>query len=431
MITKSDVRKELEIRIIGTILSLESIDDQMSALIEIGNENIFINEDHRAIIREIAKVVVKERIIIDPVILFDRIKRYASEIAAASSSALPNIDFLKRDVTYLKTQNYHSSLINDLARILEKLKNVTSIQEIESIKNEFIVTLSSQSFGKRSMLMNFNELDSLLMNNLSKEKTDRIDGYSFGISDLDMVTNGIIPGKLYTVGALKKSGKTRFVMHVIKELYRQKITTATLSLEVPDYNAYQLLKSTFAGIEDQKLRTGYLKYLNKEEIERLVSIQFDEELLMIECNSGLNLSDVLHRIRKYSKMGAKVFMIDFFQRIVHDINNKVNALEEIAQRLADAAKEHNIAIFILSQLSNIAEKETPTISHLKGTGGLAEASDTIMVFDNVFRRTGDKNFQNRIDVEITQRYGESAKISLYADLGKCFFANYHKVVNYS
>ena len=105
-------------------------------------------------------------------------------------------------------------------------------------------------------------------------------------------------------------------------------------------------------------------------------------------------------------------------------------MEEIAQRLADTTREYDIALFMLSQLSNLAEKETPSLSHLKGTGGLAEASDTIMILDNVYRRTRDERFKDRIDIEITQRYGESGNLSIYADLGKCAFNNYYKKVDW-
>jgi len=186
------------------------------------------------------------------------------------------------------------------------------------------------------------------------------------------------------------------------------------------------LKASSADLTDDKLRAGNLTYLSKSELLKLNEIHFKPDLLNIECNSGLSLSEVYQRMRLFSKMGAKVVFIDFFQRIIHNINNKVNELENIAQRLADASREFNIAIFILSQLSNLAERETPSISHLKGTGGLGEAADTIMILDNVFRRTQDERYRNRIDCEVTQRYGESGKISLYADLGKSYFSNFSK-----
>jgi len=427
---EQNFQRMLEQKIVGSILSLDTTEEQMQALFELGNEKYISFEEYREMLHGISHLVITEKMKADSLNLYSYLGKNALEISKTTMS-ISSTAYLEQDIKILKMLNYKKELLGDLKKNIADLSDSRSLTEIEAAKNNFILTLSSKSFGNESVMMDYKKLEELLFNNLSKDKTDEIDGFSFGISDLDKLTNGIIPSKLYTIGALKKAGKTRFIIHAMKILYYQNIPTALLSLEVPEYSAYQLLKATFIGIDDQRLRAGSLKFLNQDEVSKLRSVQFDDSLMMVECNSGLNLADILQRIRKYSKLGAKVIFIDFFQRIIHDIKNKVNELEEIAQRLADASREYNVAIFILSQLSNLAEKETPSISHLKGTGGLAEASDTILIFDNVYRRTGDENFMNRIDVEITQRYGESGKLSLYSDLGKCFYSNYHKVVDHS
>jgi len=306
---------------------------------------------------------------------------------------------------------------------MKELTESVTLSEIEKAKSQMIINLSGNLIDSESKFLDYRKMETLLMDNLKKEKQSKIDGYSFGISDLDVITNGILTPKLYTIGALKKAGKTRFVIQTIRELIKQGIPTAFLSLEVPEYEVYKMLKASFIGMDDSQLRSGTLNYLSKDDVEKLKGVAFNPDDLMIECNNGLNLSDILKRIRKYSQLGSKVIFIDFFQRITHDIKNKVNELEEIAQRLADTTREYDIALFMLSQLSNLAEKETPSLSHLKGTGGLAEASDTIMILDNVYRRTRDERFKDRIDIEITQRYGESGNLSIYADLGKCAFNN--------
>lgn len=428
MNSEQKFQRVLEEKIVGSILTLDTTEEQMHALFELGNDKYISSEDYREMLHGISHLVINEKMKADTLKLYSYLGKYALEISKTTMS-ISSTAYLDQDIKFLKMLNYKKELLGDLKKNIADLSDSQSLSEIESSKNNFILTLSSKLFGNESVMMDYRKLDELLLNNLSKEKADKIDGLSFGISDLDTITNGIIPSKLYTIGALKKAGKTRFIVHTMKALYYQNIPTALLSLEVPEYSAYQLLKATFIGIDDQKLRAGNLKFLSQDEVSKLRSVQFDDSLMMVECNSGLNLAHILQRIRKYSKLGAKVIFIDFFQRIIHDIKNKVNELEEIAQRLADASREYDVAIFILSQLSNLAEKETPSISHLKGTGGLAEASDTILIFDNVYRRTGDENFKDRIDVEITQRYGESGKLSIYADLGKCAFNNYYKKVN--
>jgi replicative DNA helicase len=425
MNNEQKLQRQLEQKIIGSILTLDTTEEQMQALFELGGEKYISSADYRKILHGISHLVIKERMKVDQINLFAYLKNYAVEISKATIGIV-SVAYLEQDIKILKMLNYKKALIIDLKKALDNLTEAQSLSEIESAKNNFILNLSSKSFGNESVMMNYEKLEELLMSNLSKKRAEKIDGYSFGISDLDKITNGIITSKLYTIGALKKSGKTRFIIHLIKELLKQKVSTAFISLEVPEYEVYKMLKASALGIEDTQLRTGNLNHLSKDQIKDLEDIKFSSQNLMIECSTGLYLSDILRRLRKYSQLGAKVIFIDFFQRIVHDIKNKVNELEEIAQRLADATREYNVAVFMLSQLSNLAEKEIPSISHLKGTGALAEASDTIMIFDYVPRRTGNTNDLNRMDLDITQRYGESGKLSIYADLGRCAFNNYSK-----
>lgn len=428
MKTQNDLQMELEKRIIGSMLNLEKRDEQLYYISLIGNSNHFTSSKHQEIIEAFSRLSISEKVTVDQLKLAIYLKKYHKEISEINS-AYVSCAFLESDIKTLILRFRQNELIKQVEIDTKELTDSVTLSEIDKAKNQMIIHLSGNLMDSESKFLDFRKMETLLMENLVKVKQSRIDGYSFGISDLDVVTNGILTPKLYTIGALKKAGKTRFVIQTIRELLKQKVPTAFLSLEVPEYEVYKMLKASFIGLDDSQLRSGNLNYLSKGDVEKLKDINFNQDELMIECNNGLNLSDILKRIRKYAQLGAKVIFIDFFQRITHDIKNKVNELEEIAQRLADTTREYDIALFMLSQLSNLAEKETPSLSHLKGTGGLAEASDTIMILDNVYRRTRDERFKDRIDIEITQRYGESGNLSIYADLGKCAFNNYYKKVD--
>ncbi len=428
MKTQNDLQMELEKRIIGSMLNLEKRDEQLYYISLIGNSNHFTSSKHQEIIEAFSRLSISEKVTVDQLKLAIYLKKYHKEISEINS-AYVSCAFLESDIKTLILRFRQNELIKQVEIDTKELTDSVTLSEIDKAKNQMIIHLSGNLMDSESKFLDFRKMETLLMENLVKVKQSRIDGYSFGISDLDVVTNGILTPKLYTIGALKKAGKTRFVIQTIRELLKQKVPTAFLSLEVPEYEVYKMLKASFIGLDDSQLRSGNLNYLSKGDVEKLKDINFNQDELMIECNNGLNLSDILKRIRKYAQLGAKVIFIDFFQRITHDIKNKVNELEEIAQRLADTTREYDVALFILSQLSNLAEKETPSLSHLKGTGGLAEASDTIMILDNVYRRTRDERFKDRIDIEITQRYGESGNLSIYADLGKCAFNNYYKKVD--
>jgi replicative DNA helicase len=121
--------------------------------------------------------------------------------------------------------------------------------------------------------------------------------------------------------------------------------------------------------------------------------------------------------------GVQVVFIDYLQRIVHNKNRDAQELEEISNIIADATREEGIAIILLSQMQNIAENEIPTIGHLKGSGGIGESADTILLLDNIARRTHKDTDKGNMDIYVEQRYGDSGKVELLCDLGTLWFGD--------
>ena len=115
--------------------------------------------------------------------------------------------------------------------------------------------------------------------------------------------------------------------------------------------------------------------------------------------------------------------IDYLQRIDHDRNRQAQQLEDISTRIADSARLNNIAIVLLSQLNVQGEREIPSIAHLKGSGGIGEAADTVLLLDNLYRRTKQEADKNKININIEQRYGDSGTQSIQCDLGCIQFRN--------
>jgi replicative DNA helicase len=192
-----------------------------------------------------------------------------------------------------------------------------------------------------------------------------------------------------------------------------------MSLEMPGYEVTKLLYATMMGVNDLRLRSS--SNMSREEKSLFEATQINEMLLGIECKSGLNLPQVIKRIVRYSRMGYKIIFIDYLQRIAHNRNNQASELEDICIKIADAARQNNIAIVLLSQLNAMAEREAPNMGQLKGSGGIGETADTIILFDNLYRRTKHDADKGKIDLYLEQRYGDSGKLTIFADLGSCSF----------
>ena len=328
--------------------------------------------------------------------------------------------FLPNHISLLKQRNYQRTIKTIATDFMTKVGTLTNQSEFESHKARLMADLLGIQIDGDMEFVDYAKNEKLLMENILS--TRKSSGYSFGIKELDDLIGGMEIPRLTVVGALKKAGKTRFVMYLRKQLAEQGIYSPFISLEVPEFEILRLTKSTFCKVNDRLLRTGSL--ISAEQVRLLKETPIPYDLLPTECISGVNIESVLKRIKRYSVMYPKcVVFIDYLQRIVHDNNNAAKELESMSNMIADATRACNVHIVLLSQLNTQGEdkKKTPHIGDLKGSGGIGESADTIMMLDNVYRRTGNEESKNLFDIYTTQRYGDSKKIQLTSELGICDF----------
>jgi replicative DNA helicase len=339
------------------------------------------------------------------------------------------ISKLSGEYTSVSLLLYHTKILielkykEDLIRIIDNcsmaIKAGYNADDIDEEKNGLIADLSALSIGDTAQFENIAHYKKQIEEHINSKA--HIEGFSWDISDLDYWTSGIVLPRVYVIGGLKKSGKTRFLIHTIKALLKQNIPNVFLSMEMPAYEVTKLLHASYLGFNDIRFRSS--SFMNQEDMIQFKSIKIDEKLFGLECKSGLKLDQVLSRVRRYAKMGFNVVMIDYLQRISHDRNKQAQELEDISIRLADSARQNNVALILLSQLNAMGEKETPNMGHLKGSGGIGEAADVIFLFDNLYRRTKKDDDKNKVDIYIEQRHGDSGLAHLWSDLGSCRFGN--------
>jgi replicative DNA helicase len=193
---------------------------------------------------------------------------------------------------------------------------------------------------------------------------------------------------------------------------------------MPGYELTKQTISRFAEIPEPYLRAK--SFMNQEQRVKYENVkkEINWDLLPTEVATGLDVYQVIGRIRRYAKLypGSIVF-IDYLQRIKHDRNKQSFELENISNLIADATRENNITVVLLSQLSNAAEiSQEPSIGHLKGSGGIGESADTVILMDNIYRRDKrDESQRGVIQLLLEQRYGDSGKIKILSDLSCCKF----------
>ena len=290
---------------------------------------------------------------------------------------------------------------------------------LRKIKGQDNHTSSSVSGLKN---MNYDKVAEKIINDL--ENMERIKGYSWGIEKLDFVTGGIQTGRTYIIGALKKAGKSRFVINTIYNLHKKDVASQFFSLEMTETEVLQCLASRFG-----KFSTDVFE--RKEDVEPVV---FNKAVEMIKekniahvCTQpGLNYNQIEEHIIEMKKQDVKVVFIDFLQRMAHDQHYETEALalQKITAKLADCAKLQDVAIIILAQLNMGAEGRKANIADLKGSSGIAENADCILILNNIDRIKKEhdhKKKTGKVTISIDQRSGDSDDVDVKTSLEICEF----------
>lgn len=410
----------LELQILADIFSQSSFPAQAGLLTEL-NLNDFKEQESREMYVAFSNVLVKRQKI-DNVSIYEvdkelglRCVKFAEVLPSETKVCLDRIKMLKE-------RNYREDVKSKLRDWAKDLIKETDTDRFDELKNKIIIGLSQTELDTGSKFINPVEYTEKIDENMKKDKG--LEGASWGLTDLDTYTSGIVVPRLIVIGGLKKTGKSRFVINTRFHLYQQKIPSVFLSLEMPGYEVTKLVYSRFTSIPDTFFRSiGFMGNAEKEKYS-LAKKEIDWSLLPTECASSLNINQVLQRLRIYQRIYKNpIVFIDYLQRIKHNRDRQAQELEEISNALADATRTYGITIVLLSQLSNLAEREEVSVGHLKGSGGIGESADVILLLSNIFRKSKQETDKGKFEIFIEQRYGDSGTVKSMTDLGTCTFAD--------
>lgn len=313
-----------------------------------------------------------------------------------------------------------------------KIKNDNASSAI----TELIEVLGTATLDQTGNIYNHSKAMGILAGIIEKgclKKEGEVQGYSTGIRKLDDATGGIEPGKVYVLGALKKTGKSRFMIYLAIQMALQKAGVLINSLEMQDAELNALALSYFTGINSAQLG----RRLSDRQKEAVGSGLSQVHSLGWTINRDYYVSDLRNRILYVrQKRKVEVVFIDFIQRMktYEYANDRTRSVESIAMGMADIAKELNVAIVELGQLSGAAEKLDseiiPDMSFLKESQGVAENMDVSIMMHNPERKSiqaRDPYSAPVFSFKIDQRYDLSGSVvKAYGDMRCCRFSEYEE-----
>ena len=310
-----------------------------------------------------------------------------------------SLEFVRDLVTAVPTSaniKYYATIVSEnavkrrLIRITEGIENecYAGKESLESVldktEKDVFALLSSRSGG------DFVPIRQVVMNALEKiEKASKLSGTVTGIPtgfiDLDYRTAGLQPSDLILVAARPSMGKTAFVLNIAQYVaFHEAKSVAIFSLEMSKEQLVNRLFSLESRVDAQALRTGNLSDADWEKLVEGAGIIGDSKLI-IDDTPGISISELRSKCRKYKlEQGLDIIIIDYLQLMTgsgRGTESRQQEISDISRSLKSLARELNVPVVALSQLSRAVEQRPdhrPMMSDLRESGAIEQDADVVM-----------------------------------------------------
>ena len=217
----------------------------------------------------------------------------------------------------------------------------------------------------------------------AQEHMGELCGLTTGIPDLDELTGGLQPSDLIIIAARPGVGKSSLAMTMaLNAAVDATATVGVFSLEMSRDQLMQRLVAMRTGISTKRLRTGALR---ADELPMVMDTLgfLSERSIFIEDTPAITIIDLRNRARRlHARTGIDLVVVDYLQLVrATDAEGRVQEVGEIARGLKHLARELNVPIIALSQLSRAVESRAshvPMLSDLRESGELEQAADIVM-----------------------------------------------------
>ena len=281
----------------------------------------------------------------------------------------------------------HSKMIRDCARrrrIIQACKEgeneATTGDDIDEVADKverdvFHATRSNDNQGGILDLRNVLESVDKYIGDVQRGDDARIPS---GYSDIDACIGGMEPGSLYVIAARPSMGKTSLALSIIQNVAERDNSVAFFSLEMSCRQVGQRLLSA-------KSRFSFGHIIHRTDRTRVDSAMDSLKGLKvgIDDRGKLTCGQLLSELRRFKmRHGLDIVFVDYLQLMSGTGENRVHQIGDITSGLKNIAKEFDVPVVVLSQLSREAEKrqdKRPMLSDLRDSGTIEQDADVVML----------------------------------------------------
>lgn len=378
---------EAEQAVLGSMLLEEEIIDVVVDLLKAED---FYRQEHQSIFLGIIELREANEPV-DLITVTDRL-RQKEELegvgGAAYLASLANVVPTAANAIHYAHIVAEKALLRNLIRACTQLAQYAYEETLEV--NELINAAEKMimDFSQRKRQEGFVELKEILVHTFDRlEMLNQQEGTVTGVptfTELDKLLSGLQPSDLIICAARPGMGKTSFCLNIAQNAaVKHKIPVAVFSLEMSKEQLALRLLSGQALIDQYKLRTGRLQV---EDWERLTSAAgpLSEAPLFIDDTPGISTLEVRAKSRRLkNEHGLGLVVVDYLQLMQgrRKAENRQQEISEISRSLKALARELEVPVLALSQLSRAVEHtqdKKPSLSHLRESGALEQDSDCVI-----------------------------------------------------
>lgn len=310
--------------------------------------------------------------------------------------------------------NHYASIVQKkatLRRVLGAATDLTSLgydeeTDVEQLldKAERLVFNVSQKFHKHVFI----PIKSLLEEAFERideihKKTGQLRGLSTGFGDLDNILSGLQKSDLIIIAARPSVGKTALALDIARHVATSNnISVGIFSIEMSKDQLIDRLICAEAGVGLWKLRTGRLSDKGEHDdftrLSKALGV-LSESPIFIDDSALTNIMEIRSKARRLQiEQGLGLLIIDYLQLMegIRVSENRVQEIATITRALKGIARELNIPVIAISQLSRAVEMgggpAIPKLAHLRESGSIEQDADVVMF---IYRKKADRYYAQR------------------------------------
>lgn len=327
------------------------------------------------------------------------------------------------------------SIVRRLIRVTTEIASTgytgnEDVSELISSAEKGILEISNKKLSRGFVPIKDIVSEALEQINILYANSGEISGVESGYVDLDRMTTGFQNSDLIIIASRPSVGKTALALNIAQNVgCRGKLPVAVFSLEMAGRQLVQRMISSEGNIDGHRIRTGALDQQDWLKLSVAMS-SLSEAPIYIDDTPGINIFDIRSKARRLKvEKGLSLIIIDYLQliNIRGKMDNRQQEISEISRQLKSIARELDVPVIALSQLSRAVEQrqdKRPMLSDIRESGSIEQDADLVAFLYREDYYDPETENKNIVEVILAKhRNGPTGKAELL------FMKNYNKFVN--